>query len=82
MIQFTHIADDNPDLALSPLLRGARLTLDYIETNGPIGLTPLKDMKRYFVQWAVEAFACPFYEPEGLYYLNKVLNEHGMSHLH
>jgi len=34
MIQFTHIADDNPDLALSPLLRGARLTLDYIEANG------------------------------------------------
>ena len=34
MIQFTHIADDNPDLALSPLLWGARLTLDYIEANG------------------------------------------------
>lgn len=61
MIQFTHIADDNPDLALSPLLRGAQLTLDYIETNGPIGLTPLKALKRYFVQWAAEAFAWPFY---------------------
>lgn len=75
MIRFTHIADDNPDLALSPLLRGALLTLDYIETNGPIGLTPLKALKRYFVQWAAEAFAWPFYEPEDLYYLNKVLNE-------
>lgn len=75
MIQFTHIADDNPDLTLSPLLRGARLTLDYIEANGPIGLTPLKALKRYFVQWAAEAFAWPFYEPEDLYYLNKVLNE-------
>ena len=75
MIQFTHIADDNPDLALSPLLRGARLTLEYIEANGPIGLTPLKALKRYFVQWAAEAFAWPFYEPEDLYSLNKVLNE-------
>ena len=75
MIQFTLIADDNPDLALSPLLRGARLTLDFIEAHGPIGLTPLKAMKRYFVQWAAEAFAWPFYEPEDLYYLNKVLNE-------
>lgn len=75
MIQFTHIADDNPDLALSPLLRGARLTLEYIEANGPIGLTPLKALKRYFVQWAAEAFAWPFYGPEDLYYLNKVLNE-------
>lgn len=75
MIQFTHIADDNPDLALSPLLRGAQLTLQYIEANGPIGLTPLKALKRYFVQWAAEAFAWPFYGPEDLYYLNKVLNE-------
>jgi hypothetical protein len=75
MIQFTQIADDNQSLALSPLLRGAQLTLEYIEANGPIGLTPLKALKRYFVQWAAEAFAWPFYGPEDLYYLNKVLNE-------
>jgi len=75
MIEFAPVADNNPDLALSPLLRGAQLTLDYIETNGPIGLTPLKALKRYFVQWAAEAFAWPYYEPEDLYYLNKVLNE-------
>jgi len=54
MIEFAPVADDNPGLALSPLLRGVQLTLDYIETNGPIGLTPLKALKRYFVQWAAE----------------------------
>ena len=76
MIAFTPVPDDDPALALSPLLRGALLTLGYIETNGPIGLTPLKALKRYFVQWAAEAFAWPHYTAEDLYYLNKVLNEH------
>lgn len=76
MIHLRPVNDDNPALALSPLLKGALLTLDYIETNGPIGLTPLKALKRYFVQWAAEAFAWPNYTAEDLYHLNKVLNEH------
>jgi len=76
MITFAHLHDDDPALKLSPLLRGALLTLEYIDTNGPIGLTPLKALKRYFVQWAAEAFAWPDYTAEDLYYLNKVLNEH------
>jgi len=75
MIAFTPLHDDDPALKLSPLLRGALLTLEYIDTNGPIGLTPLMALKRYFVQWAAEAFAWPDYTAEDLYYLNKVLNE-------
>lgn len=60
---------------LSPLLRAALLTLEYMEVNGPIGLTPSKALKRYFVEWAVEAFAWPKYTAADLYSLNKVLNE-------
>jgi len=75
MIRFLPVSDDDPALTVSPLLRCTLLTLDYIEANGPIGLTPLKALKRYFVQWAAEAFAWPDYTAEDLYYLNKVLNE-------
>lgn len=62
-------------MAHSPLLKGALLTLAYIETNGPIDLTPSKALKRYFVESAAEAFSWPHYTAEELYYLNKVLNE-------
>jgi hypothetical protein len=76
MIAFMPVPDDDPALKLSPLLRGALLTLEYIETNGPIGLTPLKALKRYFVHWAAHAFAWPHYTAADLYEMNKVLNEH------
>ena len=33
-----HIPADDPTLAQSPVLRGALLTLDYIQANGPIDL--------------------------------------------
>lgn len=75
MIGLSPVDADNPALAFSPLLKGALLTLEYIETNGPIGLTPSKALKRYFVEWAAEAFAWPGYTTEELYSLNKVLNE-------
>lgn len=57
------------------MLRAALLTLGFIEANGPIGLTPLKALKRYFVAWAAEAFAWPHYTAAELYHMNKVLNE-------
>ena len=75
MIAFEPITDDEPALVHSPMLKAALLTLDYIEANGPIGLTPLKALKRYFVAWAAEAFAWPHYTAADLYYMNKVLNE-------
>lgn len=75
MIELLPVDDAEPAFVHSPLLKGALLTLEYIETNGPIGLTPAKALKRYFVEWAAEAFAWPQYTAEELYYLNKVLNE-------
>lgn len=39
MIDFRTLADDHPDLAHSPLLRGALLTLHYAQEQGSIGLT-------------------------------------------
>jgi hypothetical protein len=67
--------DDEPALVHSPLLKAVLLTIEYIETNGPIGLTPSKALKRYFVQWAAEAFVWPQYTAQDLYAVNKVLNE-------
>ena len=75
MIPFEPITDDEPALVHSPMLKAALLTLDYIEANGPIGLTPSKALKRYFVAWAAEAFSWPHYTAEELYHMNKVLNE-------
>ena len=75
MIEFEPIADDEPALAHSPMLKAALLTLGYIEANGPIGLTPSKALKRYFVDWAAREFAWPHYTAPELYDMNKVLNE-------
>ncbi len=75
MIPFKPIANDDPALVHSPVLKAALLTLGYIEANGPIGLTPTKALKRYFVAWAAEAFAWPHYTAAELYHMNKVLNE-------
>ena len=57
------------------MLRAVGLTLDHIDANGPIALTPSLALKRYFVEWAAEAFAWPLYTAEDLYAVNKVLNE-------
>jgi hypothetical protein len=75
MICFLPIADNEPAFINAPILKAALLTFDYIETNGPIGLTPSKALKRYFVHWAAEAFAWPGYTVEDLFVVNKVLNE-------
>ncbi len=66
---------ENLAVEISPLLRAALLTLEYLEVNGSIGLTPSKALKRYFVEWAAEAFAWPKYTAADLYSFNKVLNE-------
>jgi hypothetical protein len=75
MIPFKLITDDEPALVHSSLLKAVLLTIAYIESNGPIGLTPSNAFKRYFVKWAVEAFAWPEYTAQDLYAFNKVLNE-------
>ena len=75
MIAFKALSDSEPALEHSPMLKAALLTIEYIELNGPIGLTPAKALKRYFVAWAAEMFAWPNYSAEDLYAYNKVLNE-------
>ncbi|SLK12659.1 hypothetical protein [Novosphingobium mathurense] len=61
MIEFLAPRDDAPELTVSPILRAALLTLDYLQVNGPIGLTPAKPLKRYFVTWAAQVFDWPHY---------------------
>ncbi len=75
MIPFKQITDDDPALVHSSLLKAVLLTIAYIESNGPIGLTPSKAFKRYFVKWAAEAFVWPGYTAQDLYAFIKVLNE-------
>lgn len=76
MIRFESITDDDPVLAHSPMVRGTVKILDYVAKNGPIGLTPSKSFKRYFVNWAAKEFAWPDFMEEDLFRLNKVLNEY------
>ena len=75
MVEYKRIADEEPALVHSPLLKAALLTLGYIEEHGPIGLTPLKALKRHFVEWAAREFAWPHYTAAELFEMNKVLNE-------
>ena len=75
MYPFKDIANDDAALAHCPMLRAALLTFEFIDTHGPIELTPSKALKRYFVTWAAEAFAWPYFTAEELYAVNRVLNE-------
>lgn len=76
MINFRTLADGHPDLAHSPLLRGALLTLQYTRTHGAIGLTKNMAFKRVFVHWAVENFDWPGKTAEEMFRYNKVINEY------
>lgn len=74
MIGF-RVVDADLALRLSPLLRAAKFTLDYVLEHGPIPLTPNKAFKRVFVTWAAERFDWPGMTAADLYRVNKVLNE-------
>jgi hypothetical protein len=76
MIEFRLLPDDHPDLAHSPLLRGALLTLQYAQEHGSIGLTKTKAFKRVFVHWAVEHFSWPGKSAEEMFRFSKVINEY------
>jgi hypothetical protein len=76
MIQFKTIADDDPVLAHSPIVKGATKVLEYVAEDGPIGLTESKGFKRHFVHWAAREFAWPGMTEEVLFAVNKVLNEY------
>ena len=74
MIEFRAV-DAELALRLSPLLRAAKLTLDYVLAYGPIPLTPTMAFKRVFVNWAAEQFHWPGMTAADLSRVNKVLNE-------
>ncbi|OSQ52436.1 hypothetical protein [Marivita geojedonensis] len=76
MIEFRQLSDDHPELAYSPLLRAASLTLQHVEDYGAIGLTQTKAFKRTFVKWAAEHFDWPGMSADELLRYNKVLNEY------
>lgn len=76
MITFRPLSDGHPDLAHSPLLRAALLTLQYAQEHGAIGLTKTKAFKRVFVHWAVEHFDWPGSGSEEMFRYNKVINEY------
>ncbi|MGY3436784.1 MULTISPECIES: hypothetical protein [unclassified Marinovum] len=76
MIDFRTLADDHPDLAHSPLLRGGLLILQYTRTHGSIGLTKTNAFKRIFVHWAVENFDWPGKSAAEMFRYNKVINEY------
>ena len=75
MIEFRQLPDDHPDLARSPMLRAALLTLKYAQQHGSIGLSKTKAFKRVFVHWAVEHFGWPSKSAEEMFRYNKVINE-------
>jgi hypothetical protein len=76
MIEFRTLSDDHPDLAHSPLLRAALLTLQYTQEHGSVGLTKTKAFKRVFVHWAVEHFNWPGKTAEEMFRYSKVINEY------
>ncbi len=76
MIEFRTLHDNHPDLAHSPLLRAALLTLRYAQEHEAIGLTKTKAFKRVFVHWAVEHFDWPGSSATEMFRFNKVINEY------
>jgi len=76
MIEFCILAEDHPDLAHSPLLRAALLTLRYAQEHGAIGLTKTKAFKRVFVHWSVEHFDWPGKSAQEMFRYSKVINEY------
>lgn len=76
MIEFRPLPDDHPDLAHSPMLRAALLTLQYAQEHGAIGLTKYKAFKRVFVHWAVEHLDWPGRSAEEMFRFSKVINEY------
>lgn len=75
VIKLRPIADDDPVLNQSRLLKAMELTFAYANTNGGIGLTQTKAFNRKFAHWMAENSPWPDFKAEELLRLNKVLNE-------
>lgn len=75
MIEFKKIEDEVVILRHAILVRSALKLMTYCMEHDEIGLTPNKNFKRKFVEWAVTSFDWPYYTTDDLYAVNKVLNE-------
>lgn len=73
--QFETLADDEPALGFSPLVRAVSNILEYSRRHGDIGLTKSGRFRRSFVEWSVHAFDWPGYRSVDLAAVCKVLNE-------
>lgn len=75
MIKLKVIADDDPVLEQSRLLRAMELGFDYAQSEGGIGLTQTKSFNRKFALWMADHSPWPEYSTDELMRMNKLLNE-------
>lgn len=80
MIKLRDIADDNPVLDHSRLLKAMEHAFDYAADHGGIGLTQTKAFNRKFAHWMADHSPWPRYHTGELMRLNKVLNEWDVPH--
>jgi len=70
------------DLQGSLILNHARLVLSHMEAEKGVKLTSTGNFNRKFVEWMVQEFDWPGYEPGAVWRLNKILNEPDFLPLH
>jgi len=70
------VKNNEPALVGAPMIGAAQKVLAYLIEHETIGLTKGKAFQRKFVHWAVAEFNWPGWKEEGLFGLNKVLNEY------
>ena len=80
MVHLSDIADDDPVLEHSRLLRAMELTFAYARDHGGIGLTQTKAFNRKFAHWMADHSPWPRFHTTELMRVNKVLNEWDVPH--
>jgi hypothetical protein len=80
MVHLRDIADDDPVLDHSRLLRAMELTFAYARDHGGIGLTQTKAFNRKFAHWMADHSPWPRFHTNELMQVNKVLNEWDVPH--
>ncbi len=75
MVHLRDIADDDPVLDHSRLLRAMELTFAYARDHGGIGLTQTKGFNRKFAHWMADHSLWPRFHTAELMRVDKVLNE-------
>ena len=80
MIKLRDIADDDPLLNHSRLLKAMENAFEYAADHDGIGLTQTKAFNRKFAHWMADHSPWPRYHADELLRLNKVLNEWDVPH--